>query len=214
VLRLVLSLAVLAASAATAAAQGAVPPVSPALQRYIAGPSHRSAVIAMAKRIHEALPTRCGTVDYRPTGQVRIERPVSFDAYGRPLAGMWSEVVNVVGCDRTRRYNVLTMVPPDGAPQLAGLLSGTTRTDLLLQRRATAYALGAASLRDKTCKHLAVLDTRFVAFEAASPATPKRPWREVWTVWACGKHFTVPLDFSPKANGTTVSAERAQPAPG
>jgi hypothetical protein len=211
-LRLAFTFVVLASSTVIAAAQEA----SPALQRYIARPSHRSAVIAMAKRIHEALPTRCGTVDYRPTGQVRIEHPVTFDGVGRPLAGMWSEAVTVVGCGRTRRYNVLTAVPPGGAPQLAGLLSGTTRTDLLLQRRAAAYALGAASLRVKTCKHLAIVDTRFEAFTSATglaPSTEKRPWREVWTIWACSRHLAVPLDFAPDARGTTVAAEQATPVP-
>lgn len=201
-----------------AAAQGPAEPIPAALSRYLANPAYRAAVIASARQANERLPGSCGTVELRPTGLVSIERPVRFDAFDRPVDGMWAEPVTATGCGMTRRYNVLTIAAPDREPHQVGLLPGTTRAAAMLQHDAIAYAFLGTALLAKGCKQLAVTDTRYDDVEGgaapiAKPEARLRPWRETWTVWACGTLIDVPVHFIPGAAGTTISVrpEEAKP---
>jgi hypothetical protein len=41
-----------------------------------------------------------------------------------------------------------------------------------------------------------------------------RPWREVWTISACGALYDVPLRFTPNARGTALAGENPVKHPG
>jgi hypothetical protein len=209
-LRLRLSLALaLVLPAALASAQAPPASVSPEFSRYLASPEHRGAVIAAAQRMNGQLPGSCAAVEFRPTGSIIIGQPPRFDAVGRPVEGMWTEPVTATGCGATRRYNVLTIAAPDKPPRQVGLLPGTTHADPLLQRDGISYAFLGTTILVKDCKQRTITDTRFDDYEGppaadARPGQQPRPWRETWTVWACGKSIDVPIHFAPDATGTAI----------
>lgn len=205
-----------ALSLATAALAEA--PVPPDLARYIASPEHQKMVLAAAQWINQRLPDGCAAPAFRVAAPVIVLRPARFDATGRPIAGIWHEWVEAAGCGRARRLNVMTIAAPNKAPSVLPTLPGTTRADPLLQRDGLRYALiGAAPLAAKDCKKVAITDTRFDAFEGtpapdARPGFDPRPWRETWTVWACGKAIDVPIHFAPDATGTGIHVQPSEAA--
>jgi hypothetical protein len=204
--RLGLALCALLALVAAAAADTAVPPD---LARYIASPEHQKMAIAAAQWTSQRLPDGCAAAELRLATPIIVLRPARFDAAGRLLDGIWQEPVQATGCGRTRRLNVMTIAAPDKAPRVISLLPGTTRADPLLQRDGLRYAFIGASVLARDCKQLAVIDTRFAAFEGtpapdARPGFDPRPWREVWTIWACGKVMDMPVHFAPDATGTAI----------
>jgi hypothetical protein len=209
-LHLALALTLLLLSAPAAAQAPAT--LSPELSRYLASFAHRDAVIAAARQSNALLPDACGTIELEPTLPVRIERAPRFDAFGRLLEGVWSEPVTVTGCGRTRRFNVETIALPHQQPQLFGLLPGTTRADAPLQHDGVRHVFVATAGLLKDCRRLAVTDTRFEDYEGGPvpkvpPGHEARPWRELWTVWRCGKTIDVTLHFVPDAKGTTIKVK-------
>jgi hypothetical protein len=208
--RLHLAFAAFLLLSAPAAAQAPQAALSPELSRYLASFAHRNAVIAAARQSNAQLPDACGTVELEPTLPVQIERAPRFDPFGRLIEGTWSEPVTVTGCGGTRRFNVETIALPHQEPQFFALLPGTTRADASLQHDGVRHVFMATADLVKDCRRLAVTDTRFEDYEGGSalklkpgPAAP-RPWRELWTVWRCGKIIDVKLHFVPGAKGTTI----------
>jgi len=204
---------------APAAAQAPAASVSPELSRYLVSFAHRNAVIAAARQSNALLPDACGTIELEPTLPVQIERAPRFDAFGRLIEGTWSEPVTVTGCGRTRRFNVETIALPHQEPQFFGLLPGTSRADAPLQHDGVRHVFMATAGLVKGCARLAVTDTRFEDYEGGPALKLKpgpearRPWRELWTVWRCGKIIEVELRFVPDAKGTTINVkpEAAKP---
>jgi hypothetical protein len=216
--RLHFAFAALLLLSAPAAAQAPAASVSPELSRYLASFAHRNAVIAAARQSNAQLPDACGTVELEPTLPVQIERAPRFDGFGRLLEGVWSEPVTVTGCGRTRRFNVETVALPHQRPQFFGLLPGTTRANAPLQHDGVRHVFMATAGLDRDCRRLAVTDTRFEDYEGGPvpkvpPGHEARPWRELWTVWRCGKIIDVELHFAPDAKGTTIKVkpEAAKP---
>lgn len=204
-------LAILAAALLAPAAWAQAPARSPSpeFSRYLASDGHRAGVIAAAQRTNTLLPGSCAAAAFRWTGLVSVQRPPRFDAGGQPIDGMWSEPVIATGCGVTRRLNVLTLAAPDKPPRQVGLLPGTTHADPLLQRDGLHYAFLGATLLAKDCKRIIVTDTRFDDYEAppaadAQPGRQPRPWRETWTLWACGTAIDMPIHFVPDATGTGI----------
>jgi hypothetical protein len=203
-------LALLAYLAAAGVALGQTAPPASELARYLARPAHRRALVAAAERANEQMPGHCGTVEIRPGALAAIERPPRFDALGRPVDGMWVEAVTVKGCGETRRFNIMTVAAPDRSPEQTALLPGTTASPPLLQRQGVARTIGAASLREKACRHFAVIDTRL---DGPEPGGPQGAWRETWTVWACGALLDVPVHFTPGKLGPVLAVNPAEAAP-
>ncbi|HUC65661.1 MAG TPA: hypothetical protein VMA53_09550 [Stellaceae bacterium] len=197
---------------APAAAQAPGAALSPELSRYLASFAHRDAVIAAARQSNAQLPDGCGTVELEPTLPLQVERAPRFDAFGRLLDGVWSEPVTVTGCGRTRRFNVETIALPHQQPQFFGLLPGTTRADAAAQHDGVRHVFMATAGLVKDCRRLAVTDTRFEDYDGGpvlklKPGQEARPWRELWTVWRCGKIIEVELHFIPDAKGTTIKVK-------
>jgi hypothetical protein len=195
-----------------AAAQSGAPAAqaAPELSRYVASEAHQRAVTEAARRTNDLLPDSCKTMQFQPTGLLRVNKAVQFDAQGHPSDGAWSEPVNGAGCGTTKRYNVMTVVSGNQPPREVGLLPGTTNADPFLQRDSVLHAFVGTARYSKDCKQRAITDTRFDAFEGeavknALHGANARPWREVWTVWACGSLVDVVIHFTPDDKGTGIA---------
>jgi hypothetical protein len=87
-----------------------------------------------------------------------------------------------------------------------------THEEPRLQREAIAAALhGAARANPSGYGHRMVVDTAEVMeFEPTAPVRPRcgsyepEPWKEKWTVAACGQRINVTLKFTPSGKRTRV----------
>jgi hypothetical protein len=194
--------------------------MSPEAARFIQSSAHRAAIAEAVRRQSAQLPGRCTDLVLESQFQAIVLAPIHIAADGTtPAAGAWKEQIFVVACGQRKQFNILAAVRPDGALARQALHPGTTIADPLLQRDAVLYAnTGALRGAPDACKAFAVVDTAFVAQEPPAPGDPagKAPWRELWTVDACGTPVAVPLSFRPDATGTVISTtvpprERVQP---
>jgi hypothetical protein len=197
----------LAASAAESAAPDAS--LSPALANIIANPEHQKAVIAAAQQSSAWMNNRCAGATFAIGGDVAIYQRLELDQQQRPAAGSWRERVTAQGCGANRVLNVLTFVKSPGRLVSGTLLPGTTHADPLLQRDAFRYAAAAAKV-PPNCSTIYVADTAFAGVEGAANASlpPQRripPWKEEWTIAACGQRSAVTLHFVPDATGTNIT---------
>ncbi|HEY0204372.1 MAG TPA: hypothetical protein VGC15_09505 [Acetobacteraceae bacterium] len=188
------------------------PPRPLSLKDFVALPATQGAVIAAAKEQFQHLPGACPGVVLKPTGQLTMYQRLSIGVDGKPIAGVWSERVMATGCQPERTLNVLTLNHPDGTPEHVALMPGETHADPLTQKSALQYAqaIVAHSPIVANCREIAFTDTHFDGYDGLpSPEVTdgrnNRPWRETWTVAACGTNYTIGLLFTPNAQGTRLS---------
>lgn len=198
---------VLALGASTAAA--ATDPQK--FQSYLYSDAYKAALSQAWKKVpRAALPACPALSDGKPS--VTLEQDVTFDAGGLPRSGAWWGRYPVTGCGTERIINIRFQAEPSGVRFLV-TLPGRTRANVVLQRDALTYAFIGASTKARDCKDMVVADTAFDGFglspgDKTAPETG--PWRETWTVAACGKSFAVPLEFIPDATGTTINQRPAE----
>ena len=217
----VLSLLAVPAWAQTPAVP-AVPAANPApaakmdLPTFIKQPDYRANVIATAKNQIKAAVNACANANFTATGKVTVFDPVRFNN-GKPYTGAWVERVEATGCGPTRLLNVLTIAHSDSPMQVVGMMPGDTLTDPMMQKNALQYA-EAIAVRGVPpgCKQLAFLNTKFDGFiglpnPEVTDGRESRPWRELWTMTACGSEFDIGLIFTPNQRGTALDrAESGQ----
>ena len=190
------------------------PDVPSALGSILTGPEHRAALMQAARA---ADGEGCPGANYTTTGTVGVLTPLLTDAGGRLVAGEWKEQIRESGCGTERLLNALTRAGPDGALETQPLLPGSTIADPRLQRDSVRFAAGAMGGMPPGCDGGAVTDTRFVGVDGQPagvlplPASPPRPWTEVWTLQACAKRAQVEMHFKPDATGTDIRANPARP---
>ena len=231
-MRISACLALLSLLAAPAWAQSASGPVAPAsdkppaaaprkmdLPAYLQQPEHQEAVVSVAKAQLKQVASACPNPVIKPTGQLTLLDPFRA-AEGKPYAGAWSERLESTGCGPVRSLNVLTVLRQDGTPQIVGLMPGDTHTDPMMQKNALQYAQAvAARAAPPSCKTLAFVDTKFDGFSGlpnpeVTDGRESRPWREIWTLSACGTLFDINLMFTPNARGTALAGENPVKHPG
>ena len=93
---------------------------------------------------------------------------------------------------------------------------GMTHAGITLQRDAYRYVAIAAQPAAKDCAALHIRDTRYQGPIAAQPQPVGGnaigvPWRETWSVAACGAVIDIPVTFIPDATGTTISTKVVGP---
>ena len=186
-------------------------PMSPELKAFLTRPDQQQTYNSMLAEQWRLAVENCPSPAMRGLNVV-IGVPPKFDASGTPVSGQWRVVGQIEGCGKTRTMSILYAFNPDGRMARVGLLPGTTKADLRLQRDAMMYAgLGMVPVAPKDCKDVKVSDTKFVAFDGANPPTPadfgKRSWTEEWTVRSCGVSGLVTMHFMPDATGTAISAQ-------
>jgi hypothetical protein len=184
---------------------------TPGFLAFLKSDAHRRALYDKAREQNARLPGSCPTVVYSLPGVITFFEPVTTDADGTPTQGVWAEAVDAAGCGMTRRYNIVTLAPPGKPLRTEAMLPGTTKADPLLQRDSLAqvYEAMTAATNQRDCKNVAITDTRFEAYEGGPVKNAKsgpnaRPWRELWTLWACGRIVEVPLHFVPDEKGTAI----------
>ncbi len=190
------------------------------LQTYLKRPDYQSAILESARNQMKQVDSACPASALRPNWQPTVIDPPRFSG-GKPLNGVWTERVEVHGCGALRALNILTIIHEDGKAQIVGMMPGDTHTDTpMMQKNALQYAEAVAvRAAPPGCKHLAFVDTKFNGFVGApSPEVTdgreSRPWREVWTISACGALYDVPLRFTPNARGTALAGENPVKHPG
>lgn len=209
-LGLIVVLGVLAVSGATNGAVRAAD-VPEELRRYQQSTEAQQATIAAAEVGEKSITPECTQMSFAPTGETAVLSPAKFDQ-GKPVAGVWVERIAVSGCDGKRVQNIYSIISKTGELKRVAMAPGTTIADPFLQGDAVRYAMVAVGVREQSCKDMKLANTRFdsLSGEAAPgmpPGTASRPWKETWTIKACGKSLDVPVNFAPNARGTSITVD-------
>lgn len=184
---------------------------APSLADYVKQPASQAVITGAARDQMKQAPGFCGNASFQPTGQLTVLAPAQFGADGKLTGGAWAERVEATGCGPVRALNVLTVVRPDGPPQIVAMMPGDTHTDPNMQKNALEYAQAVAvRAAPPGCKQLAFVDTRFDGYSGlpnpeVHDGREARPWREIWTLTACGSLYDVHLVFTPNARGTALT---------
>jgi hypothetical protein len=199
-------------AAPPAPATGAPPSIKMDLPTFIKQPDYRANVLSTAKTQIKAAVNACANASFNATGKVTVFDPVRFNN-GKPYTGAWVERVEATGCGPTRLLNVLTIAHSDTPMQIVGMMPGDTMTDPMMQKNALQYA-EAIAVRGVPpgCKQLAFLNTKFDGFTGlpnteVTDGRESRPWRELWTMTACGSEFDIGLTFTPNQRGTALTGQ-------
>ena len=190
-------------------------PLSPELKAFLMRPEQQQAVIGMIGRQWRTIFENCPSPKLQGTS-VLISTQPKFDSGSTPVSGEWRMVARVEGCGETRILNVEYLFAPDGQMKRLVLLPGTTVANLQLERDALMYATTAMlKLTPKDCKDIKYIDTKFTGFEdtVATNGAGGRPWKEEWTLRACGVTGAVTMHFSPDATGTSIHADLNETRP-
>ena len=183
-------------------------PISPELQAFLMRPEQKQAVTGMMGQQWRTIFENCTSAKLQGMN-VLITTPPTFDSSGTPVSGEWRMLGRVEGCGETRILNVEYLFTQDGQMKRLALLPGTTSADLRLEHDALLFAAaGMAKLAPKDCKDIKYIDTKFIGFEDSGPTTgaARRPWKEEWTVRACGTTGIVTMHFAPDPTGTGIRA--------
>ncbi len=179
-------------------------------QSYLYSDAYRAALAAAWKKVPPVSLPACGSLTDGNVS-VTLQQDVAFDAKGLPKSGAWWGHYPVSGCGAERIINILFRAEPSGVRFLV-TLPGRTRANIVLQRDGLTYAFIGAGTKVRDCKTMEVADTAFDGFGLSSSdkkAPESGPWRETWTVAACGRMLAVPLEFIPDATGTTINQRPA-----
>lgn len=187
----------------------------PGADVFFARPDHRVAVTDAALdgfkyRYGECLDA--AVTKFLPPRLPERGKPV-FDKWGQLMEGAVKESVIVEGCGKQSLENVAT-ISEEGIEKTAAVTPGSTKGDLLLMQETIPYiALYLDTNGMKECANRKVINTRFDDFEGAANPKAKfqidggRPYREIWTIDACGTVMDVPVHYVPDQKGIAIHVE-------
>ena len=137
---------------------------------------------------------------------LRILSPVTISEDDeRPTAGRWIERYDVTVCDRTRTYNAIFSVEPDGNMNARPATPGTSSRNFDLLRDLRPFMEQSAQLGD--CESRAVYDTKTGLPDGYNPEVADGSY-DTWTVVGCGEAVDMVLRFAPAEDGNvSVSVE-------
>ena len=125
-----------------------------------------------------------------------------------PRDVMWIERYRV-DCEKEQHRAILMLLNKDGKIQAVPMAPGTTITDPQLQIDAGNIVRTAALTRgDGSCSESRVVDTEV----AEKPEAAGKPWKESWSVYACGTIHNLEVAFTPSEAGGTNIAVVASPS--
>jgi hypothetical protein len=199
-----------------------------AFGRFALGEANLAAVHDVMRKQIASFPSACNAITFSKqgwglsySGDLRMDLDRNI-----PLSRTkWGQSASADNCGTTKSFHVLNSVREDGTIKRTVEVPGETLTgwpeEPTLQRRAIAAALhGAASAKPAGCGHRAVVDT--AAVMEFHPSAPVRtgcgsyepePWKENWTVAACGQRINVTLKFTPSGKRTQVKEIARLPPP-
>ncbi len=142
------------------------------------------------------------TVDMMQT-RVTLLQPIETPTQGKaPVSGLWQYQFTAQRCGKAKAFNTLVLARDNKEPLYIGLVPGQTQADPNLIRD-TMGQLELSTRADvqartgKACKDFAVMDT----LSQTPPAAKGARFEERWVLRYCGEERTVPVCFSPKAEG-------------
>jgi hypothetical protein len=113
-----------------------------------------------------------------------------------------------IDCEKEQHRAILMLLNKDGKIQAVPMAPGTTITDPQLQVDAGNIVRTAALTRgDGSCSESRVVDTEV----AEKPGAAGKPWKENWSVYACGTVYDLEVAFTPSEAGGTNVAVVANP---
>lgn len=139
-----------------------------------------------------------------------------------PTAGIWSEHVKIVACQKIYQINFLAIGrnEPGAAPLLLTTLPGSTITEPALQTQAIRIGGNTISRADNnSCSDTpSAANTRFIGFMASdrksiSPTDTQNGWFEEWDYHFCNETKTVQIAFLPSKDGAIDINARLSPKP-
>lgn len=136
--------------------------------------------------------------------------PISFGTDGYPNAGSWKQSFPVSGCGNDTVLNLYFSATPEEKINTVVGIPGLTHADLVLQKDAVKYADIGAHVAVKSCARFDVTNSSFIGYgiPALSLTDPgpgnRRPWREMWALYGCGRSADVPIDFIPDKTGIRI----------
>ncbi len=142
--------------------------------------------------------------------------PLNVDAKGDLSSGLIKESITVSGCGKQKVENILTLSDKGQLKSLPGL-PGTSHADPLLAKDSMQYAYMGVMRKIGQCKDVHVIDTKFDDFNG--PPNPRakfqknggRPWKETWTLNACGMIVDTEIGYIPDETGTAITAGVQKP---
>ena len=124
-----------------------------------------------------------------------------------PRDVMWIERYRV-DCEKEQHRAILMLLNKDGKFQAVPMAPGTTITDPQLQIDAGNIVTAALTRGDGSCSESRVVDTDV----DEKPDAAGKPWKENWSVLACGTIHDLEVAFTPSETGGTNIAVIANPS--
>jgi len=217
-MRFVLALTLPLIISMPAGAQTDAQKLAGAVVTFAANPEHRKVVTGVAIDIFKKL-QQCDAGNIQSVAPPEVFGPLtslSIDAQGNLTAGVIKEAVMIFGCGKQRIENILTVAANGQLKSVPGL-PGASKADPILARDSMQYAYMGVARKIGQCRDVRVIDTKFDEFEG--PPNPRakfqnsggRPWRETWTVNACGTLLDTDIHYIPDETGTGIQSVSAPP---
>lgn len=172
---------------------------------YLASLPYSSFLAEKVLAYDEGMPPRCN--NRKLTGDRRMSSLSEFPAFVKtrkvPIAGRWTERVQVERCGRKVWHNVfLRATKKRGLHAVVGF-PGRSLTDLNTQLHAGQAFLREARKTVPGCKRFDVIATRI----SRRPKRRGEAWGETWTAWVCGRTVTRQIRFTPKGKRVAVEVQ-------
>lgn len=196
----------------TPIAQGlTIEQVTQRLAAYIETPEHQQQVVRSVMGLEQYLRGQCTSVNIAEQSKRElISPPVFVEGVVRPLQGMWKEQWKVDRCGSIVLYNLQFLAQPDRVPQVLVLVPGSTETPFDLQNRTSVELINVARQANTGCQaHLVANTERLTGLIEARHNEQNKLiggyWKERWSVFSCGRTWSVDLRFEFQSDGTLVS---------
>jgi hypothetical protein len=168
--------------------------------------AYRNAVEERAREQLTALPTPCPTAELKR--DLRISQYEQFrfneiDDEGRLVGGMWGQPFDVKDCGDLTRVNVLVVGNPEQGMQTSLYVPGVATGHPKILVALMAEVAKATVERTPQCDKRSIINTTYRGSDADLVKDPKnkRPFTQIWTVWACDAVLDVPVHFTPGPKG-------------
>jgi hypothetical protein len=175
-----------------------------------AASDYRDSIRKSVLTYENGLSTHCESVDLEfdsVSVRIRILEPLEIDVNGTPTSGTWRETIPGTACNEKRMYNVQVDATNKGL-RYTPTYPGTAQGDPELQHdtlKNIELAKVAMPGVKRSCP-VEVLNTQLVGPAATILKNGLlSAWKEEWDVRACGKLFTVPVEYTPDTTGTAIS---------
>ncbi len=204
--------------AATTAPEAQGLPGMDQLMTYVGKPEYFAMVSTLALNGEHDLTPSCKAKALGRAGLTVLELPRFEAGKEAPVAGRWTDQVEVDRCGSHVVHNVLVAAAADGL-HVGLLMPGGTGAPIGMQRD-VLQAVARVALKAASCKDantFFVLDTRKnKLLEPMKPDAQGRlasgKWDEVWTTRACGKVRPVLVTFTADGTGSATYTARPEAA--